>query len=282
MVVTASGKATKALRAGTAAYQRHGATGRFLPHVMDRGSGQAMEVMKEVGGVRKAIQGAAAISTIVVSAAHMIAAADLARTLGRVDQKLNLLIAYRQIDQNAALERIYTDARELLASPLDEMRRMEVWRLRGDLRALRSTWRRELEYHLTQIENPAEEAWFDRMFTSQNSYDKRITGKISGGLLQLMMVEYSLRLDRVLAAATETWELSEITLEDELTAIARTGTLLKEKAAFISADRRVSVQPMIEGIETIVLNYRGLLRADPTLLNSPVADVTPLPRVEGG
>jgi hypothetical protein len=39
---------------------------------------------------------------------------------------------------------------------------------------------------------------------------------------------------------------------------------------------------MIEGIETIVLNYRGLLRADPTLLNSPVADVTPLPRVEGG
>ncbi len=54
------------------------------------------------------------------------------------------------------------------------------------------------------------------MFTSQNSNDERIGGKISGGMLQLAMVEYSLRLDRVLAVASDTWDVSAVTLADEL------------------------------------------------------------------
>jgi hypothetical protein len=282
MVVAASAEARKALHASSAVIQRHGSSGRLLPHVMDRKNGQVLEVMKEVGHGRKAIASAAAASTIIVSAAHMIAAADLARTLRLVDQKLELLLAYRRIDQEAALERIYTAARELLAGPLDEMRRMEVWRLRGELRELRVTWRRELQHHLLQIENPAEEAWIDRMFTSQSSYDKRITGKISGGLLQLMMVEYSLRIDRVLAAASDTWDLSERTLADELSAIEQIGTLLKAKAGFISEKRRGSAQPMIKGIGSIVAQYRALLGSRPDLATATaIADTSAVPLLEG-
>lgn len=41
-----------------------------------------------------------------LSAAHMISAADLAPTLKKVDRKLDLLLAYRRIDQAASLERI--------------------------------------------------------------------------------------------------------------------------------------------------------------------------------
>lgn len=282
MLVGASAEVAKAMRTGAAVFQQHGPSGRLLPHVMNRATGQAMEVMKEVGVGRKVIAGAAAASTIVVSAAHMIATADLARTLTRVDQKVDLLIAFRQIDQDAELERIYAAARELLAAPLDELRRMEVWRLRGDLRALRATWRRELEHHLAQIENPAEEGWLDRMFTSQSSYDKRISGKISDGTLQLMMVEYSLRLDRVLAAASDTWDVSKITLADELAAIDGAGALLKEKAGFLSETRRVSAQPMIEGIAAIVLHYRRLLQAHPDVMGSAVADVEPVALIEAG
>src|SRR6185312_5366833 len=274
MVVAASKEATQAMRAGAAVIQRHGLSKRLLPHVIDRKTGQAVEVMKEVGYGRKVIAGAAGASTIVVSAAHMIATADLARTLKLVDQKIDLLLAYRRIDQQAALERIYTAARELLAAPLDEMRRLEVWRLRGELRELRATWRSELEHHLLQIENPAEEAWIDRMFTSQSSYDKRITTKISGGQLQLMMVEYSLRIDRILAAATDTWGVSERTLIDEITAIERIGTLLRDKAAFISDKQRASAQPMIEGIKSIVTHYRTLIGSRHDLLpNGPIVEV---------
>jgi len=281
MVVAASKEATQAMRAGAAVIQRHGLSKRLLPHVIDRKTGQAVEVMKEVGYGRKVIAGAAGASTIVVSAAHMIATADLARTLKLVDQKIDLLLAYRRIDQQAALERIYTAARELLAAPLDEMRRLEVWRLRGELRELRATWRSELEHHLLQIENPAEEAWIDRMFTSQSSYDKRITTKISGGQLQLMMVEYSLRIDRILAAATDTWGVSERTLIDEITAIERIGTLLRDKAAFISDKQRASAQPMIEGIKSIVTHYRTLIGSRHDLLpNGPIVEVPAVPLLE--
>ena len=183
-----------------------------------------------------------------------------------MNQKLDLLLAYRRIDQNAALERIYVAAKELLAAPLHEAQRMEMWRLRGELRELRVVWRREMEHHLLQVENPAEEAWLDRMFTSQHSYDQRISGKISGGMLQLAMVEYSLRIDRVLAVASDAGTLSEGTLMDELMAIERVGTLLKEKAGFISDKKRGSAQPMIEGLGAMVTQYRTLLKPRPDLL----------------
>lgn len=253
MVVSASAGAIKAARTGAAVIGKKG-----LPLVRGK-AGQFREVMKEVGRGRKAIAGVAAASTIVVSAAHMISAADLARTLKQVDQKLDLLLAYRRIDQAASLERIYTSARELLASPLDEVRRMEVWRLRGEMRQLRATWRGELEHHLTEIKDPSKDAWPVWLITSRGNYDNQITEKISEGQLRLMLIEYSLRLDRVLAVASDTWDVSGVTLADELVVIDRVGALLKEKARLISEPRREFTQPMIEYIETMVRNYGGLL-----------------------
>ena len=254
MVVAASAEATIAARTGATVIGDKG-----LPFVRGK-TGQFREVMKEVGRGRKAIAGAAAVSTIVISAAHMISAADLARTLNQVDQKLDLLHAYRQIDQAASLERIYTSARELLASPLDEVRRMEVWRLRGEMRQLRATWRGELEHRLTEIKDPSKDAWFDWLITRRGTYDDQITEKISEGQLRLMLIEYSLRLDRVLATATDTWDVSSVTLADELAVIDRLGALLQEKVGLISEPRRESTQPMIEYIETMVRNYESLLQ----------------------
>ena len=49
----------------------------------DSKTGQMLEVMKEVGSGRKLTAGAVAASTIIVSAAHLIATADLARRSGR-------------------------------------------------------------------------------------------------------------------------------------------------------------------------------------------------------
>ena len=215
--------------------------------------------MKEVGRSRKVLTGAATALSVMISAAHMISAADLARTLKQVDQKLDLLLAYRRIDQAASLERIYTSARELLAPPLNEVRQMEVWRLRGEMRQLRVTWRGELEHHLTGIKDPFQDGWFDWLVPRRQSYDQEVREKISGGQLRLMLIEYSLRLDRVLAGATGTWDVSSATLADELDVIDRVGGLLKEKAALISEPRREPVQRMIECIEAMVDNYRNLL-----------------------
>jgi hypothetical protein len=99
MVVAASAEATKAARPGATVIGEKG-----LPFVRGK-TGQFREVMKEVGRGRKAIAGAAAVSTIVISAAHMISAADLARTLKQVDQKLDLLLAYVSRHGHAFIDR---------------------------------------------------------------------------------------------------------------------------------------------------------------------------------
>ena len=259
MVVAASREATKALRAGAAVIQRHGPSGRQLPHVVDLKTGKALEVMKEVRFGRKALAGAAAASAIVVSAAHMISAADLARKLDRVDKKLDLLLAYRWIDQAAKLERVYTSARELLAEPLDAMRCMELWRLRGELRELRAAWRSEFEHHLQQIDDLKDRAWIDRMTTVRLWYDGRVSREISEGELRIAMIEYSLRLDVILAAASDASDVAGTTLAGELGAIERVGVLLKEKAGFISEERRGAALQMAERIEAVIAAYRALL-----------------------
>jgi hypothetical protein len=257
LTVAPSSAGRAAMHIGKAAIRQHH-SGRLLPLLTDQKTGQVVEVMKEVGHGRKAITVAATASAIVVSAAHMIATADLARSLKLVDGKVDLLLAFRRIDQLAALERIYSAAKELLSAPLDELRRLEMWRLRGELRELRGRWRRELGHRLLQIEHPAEQPWLTRMLTTQSGHDGRISGQISAGQAQLAMVEYSLRLDQVLAAAGGTRDVSRATLGDELVALDRVGELLRDKAALISEERRETAQPMIDGIGTIVEHYRAL------------------------
>ncbi len=85
MVVGASAEATAAMRSGAAVLQQLGASTRLLPHVANIKTGQMLGVMKEVGSGRKLVAGTAAASTIIVSAAHMIATADRARSLRLVD-----------------------------------------------------------------------------------------------------------------------------------------------------------------------------------------------------
>ena len=71
-----------------------------------------------------------------------------------------------------------------------------------------------------------------------------------------MQVENALRLDRVLAAASDTWEESTRTLRDELTQIDKSCEILREKAGYISGkDPRLSAQPLIAILESMVECY---------------------------
>src|SRR5262249_32938039 len=74
MTVGASSKAIKSAQSGKAIIGIKG-----LPQVRNS-AGQIQELMKEVGFGPKTIAQAASVSAIVVSAAHMISAADIART----------------------------------------------------------------------------------------------------------------------------------------------------------------------------------------------------------
>ena len=97
------------------------------------------------------IQTVAAISSAVVSVAHVISAADLAHRMKQMEPKLDLLIAYRRIDQEAKLERVFYAARELCAGPISPDERQRLWQLRQELRELRIVLRKEWQRELEQI-----------------------------------------------------------------------------------------------------------------------------------
>jgi hypothetical protein len=149
---------------------------------------------------------------VIVSAAHIISGADIARRLKQVEVKIDLLIAYRHIDQMAKLERIYGAAKESLALPLGSQERWELWHLRNELRELRVSWRKQFEHHLNLIDDPQQAGLLHRMFTTRRTSDQKIQSKTTDGEIDIALIEYSIRLDHVLATVSGTLEKFELTL----------------------------------------------------------------------
>jgi hypothetical protein len=153
MTVSASASGRELLREGEALIPFHTTGGARLPLLTDTRTGKIIEQLKGMP-ISTLTSKLASISSVVVGAAHLVAGADLAKRLARADSKLDLLLASRRIDQIAKLERIYVSARELGSHEMDYERRLEMWRLRGELRELRSAWRQEFQLKLDQIEDP--------------------------------------------------------------------------------------------------------------------------------
>jgi hypothetical protein len=223
--------------------------------------------MKEAPAARRIAQ-LTALSSMVVGAAHMIASADIAKKLKLIDGKLDILLAYRRIDQTSVLERIYTSAKELACGLIDEAKRLEMWRLRGELRQLRSTWRRELQFHLSHIEEPVNANWLERQFNAVVSIvvdrtgeaHRRVHGKITEGQLHLSLIEYAMRLDEVLAVGSDTLPGFERSLADELVEICTVADLLEAKAGYITSKKgSLSVEPMLTGMRAMIEHYEAIL-----------------------
>lgn len=259
MTVSASRKGQMLLRQGKAVIARHGQTGRKLAILRDARTGKFLEGMKEVR-MAKALSRLGAMSSAVMGAAHILAGADIAKRLKQVEAKMDLLLAYRKIDQMATLERIYTSAKELGSGPMSREKCWELWRLRGELRELRCTWRREFQHHLSLIDDPKAASWFKRMFRRKKTSDRRIHGRISEGQLQLGLIEYSMRLDQVLAVGSQTVREFEGTLADEVHEFDAVRRLLKRKSQLISGRYpELSVEPVVQAMTAMTEQYKGLL-----------------------
>jgi hypothetical protein len=262
MTVTATKGGQLLLSEGTATIARHG-SGKALPMIVDAKNGQVVEIMKEAKSAQAAAR-LASVGAAVVGAAHIISGADIANRLKEVDAKINLLLAYRRIDQMAALERIYTSARELCVGMPSEESKTELWRLRGELRELRICWRRELQHQLGLIDDPNAAAWYQKMFQwippVERAPHTAVHGKITEGQLHIALIEYSLRLDHTLAAASGTLPAFEATLAEELAELSVVAELLKSKATLISTKfPELSVDSTTRGLAEVIKQYGTLL-----------------------
>lgn len=259
MTVSASRQGQEMLKNGQAVIVRHHKSGRYLAQLKDPQTGRVLENLKGVP-INKALARLGALSTIAIGAAHIVAGSDISKRLKLVDSKLNLLLAYRHIDQVSTLERIYTAAKELASGPINREKCWELWRLRGELRELRFRWRRELQHHLLLIDNPQEAAWIKRMFTRQKTSDAQIQQKVTESELHIGLIEYSIRIDNILAVASGTQKEFQSSLAGELLELNDVANLLDKKSAYISKKYdNLSVDPTIDAMKSIASQYKELL-----------------------
>jgi hypothetical protein len=259
MIVSASAGGRQLFNEGKAVFQVHNASGRTLPTLIDKETGKAIEFLKGARGAEVAAR-LAALSAAVVGAAHLVASADLAKRLGRVESKLDQLLAARRIEQLAKLERIYIAARELASIEMSPEQKLEMWRLRGELRELRSAWRQEFRLKLQRIDDPANAALFQRIFSRQRSVDRRVSAGISEAEAEVAFIEYSARLEYLLAVVSGTHDQFLRSQESELVQLDQIKTLLEQKASYISGKHpELSVQPVVEALSNVTSAYRELI-----------------------
>jgi hypothetical protein len=267
MVVSVSKDGQQMLQDGVAVISRN-ASQQGLPVLRSIKDGRILEMMKEARGAQ-AMAKLASLGAMAVGAAHIIAGADIAKRLKAVDAKIDLLLAYRKIDQMAVLERIYTSARELCTREVTKEKQWEMWKMRGELRELRIRWRRELRHEIELVKDPNQGPWFRNVFRWIEPVDKGphriVHERITESQPHLMLLEYSLRLDQTLAVASDTVREFETSLRDELRGLAELQSLLQSKAELISKKYHdLTVQPILDGMSAMLDGYGRLLPKEET------------------
>jgi hypothetical protein len=186
---------------GQAVFTLHRNSGSVLPVLRDSESQKFVEVLP--GKPARWTQ-LANLSSLVVSAAHVISAMDIAKRLGNIEKKLERLEAYRKIDQYSTLERIYIKS----AGAIDAGDRESLLRYRDELLELRIQWRRELE---NVIGSAPELQWRwaadwakPSRWGPQARRDKQLTNHILPELFRLPSIRMAYFIDLCLAEATET------------------------------------------------------------------------------
>ena len=273
MIVSATAHGQELFKQGLVTHMR-AADGSRRPLLVFKDTRRIAAQLKELP-VSAITSKLASVTSIAVGGAHLVAGADIAKRLGQVERKLDFLLAARRIDQWAQLERIYIAARELASGELIHDHQLEMWRLRGELRELRSAWRRELQLRLERIEDPASASWFKRHVTKQSTVDKHVAGQISAGEAEVALIEYSMRLEYLLAVGSNTIDAFGLSQASELEQLSELADDLRKKANYIQGeDHDKSVEPMVRAITAIVEAHRALLPVEGHVLGSPRDQLT--------
>ncbi len=207
-------------------------SGRLRPYIKDVKTGKFLKQLKGGGKLTTKL---ASLSAALVTSAHIVSGHDISKRLKNVEKNLNFLVSARKIDQLSRLEGIYTFSKEILSIPLDREAIRELWRLRRELAELRSAWRQELSYNLEHIQDPSQSSWIKKFFTMQKTTDNNICSAITEGEVEIGLIEYSIRMDMILAECSGTiGSFLSHTLPNELDSLEFVRELLMEKSGYIS------------------------------------------------
>jgi hypothetical protein len=227
----------------------------LIPQLSDAQTGRFIE---QAQGKRVFPSHFPQISSLVVSAAHVIAGMDMVERLERLDRKLDVLLQGREFDQKAELEEIYQMARERLSGTLIATDRQDMLRWRGDLYRLRSVWRQELEQLIADSPDPDRRKLFHPTTWKQNWREENTRDHMISGAKRLRLTKVAFAVDLYLAFETDSLDkFVTITMPDE----QALWTPVVESIKALSAKMESEHAPDVKALAEAVCGYQDALKA---------------------
>lgn len=246
-----SDKGKKLLKDGKAEVVLHKNSNKYLPQIRDEESGKIIELFKgeKVNLTTKLVK----VSNIIVNCANMISAADIAKKLCDVDQKMDQLLSLRKTDLISRLESNYNMAREISSCPYGNLDLISLRDLHKENMFLRSAWRRELEYNLSMMETPEKWNYLKKITTSQKALDNKLCEEISQLEGEIHLIEFSVIYDIVLTEMSGLGNVfREKTLFDEIQNLNSLKCHLQEKINLIDSNHIINkhnIKPILASLE---------------------------------
>lgn len=252
------------LARGTLRLVRDG-DGKLLAMVQDARTGRLTELLRGVpSGARLG-----ALTATVYGLAHLVSAKDLATKLDAVTAKIDVLLVARSIDQRARLEAVFARAKELGMAPLDPAAVEELRGLRHEVRELRYVWRGEVVHALRSLRDPPPVNRMNARFSVTRVRHAAMHDGLREAAGRVAMMEFALRLEHLLAVASNEAEPFLNVLPDELAAWDDMADLLQAKAQTIGYEE-LTAEPYVEAVREVVRVYRG--GAEASMLGDAPAD----------
>ncbi len=271
--VVFSPEVQKMLQQGTARLARRGKT--LIAKAVDPATGRFIETGEVVAGTVSLASLSAGAALVVVQAAHMISAADLAKTLNEVSNKLDLVIQYREIDQNSQLEDVYYKVRRLTGIDARAADRKqiaaEVRDIQSELVKLRAAWRDEAKLELQEIRNDPGWILIDAVTNRKGKEKSKNQTKMRAAARRLRMIDYTFFLERMLLDALPEFEEDDGHLDGQLADLKKVMALFEGRSSALylgnEADQwarfRTVLEARLERFEPYIEQEKAILSLSP-------------------
>lgn len=235
-------------------------------------SGKTVQNARLVGPLSKGTAIASNLVVAVVTAAHIISGADLAKKLKSVGKNVDFLVAAHRIDQLARVEGVYRQAKEILYLRQTDQARWELHQLGRELFEVRSAWRRELTYHLNNLHRKEEsKVFFVRWFQGRAlcRHDEDIADRVSAGQAEIQLINGSIAIHMALAQAAGTLStFLEVSLHDEMEELKQLEALLEDRIRLIH-----NRHPKLKGRAAEACHHLADVRRMYSEMRLPVAEL---------
>jgi hypothetical protein len=258
--VVFSPETTKMLQDGTAELVKRGTSA--IAQVRNVATGRIIETGEVVAGSVSLASMAAASVLIIVQLAHIISSADNSKSLANANAKLDLILWHREIDQISRLEGVYYDVQNLTSdanqSPHDTGYHDRARKLHRELNELRGAWRREIDVYLNEIKDPGKVGFWG----SSSAVKRENTKRLRQAAARLQLIDYSLRLDRVLMLEISDWKTVHQSLPFEIDEIKKTVIKLVESSRFDAVGDTVKWKDLGRALYDRLTSFAPVLEPD--------------------